>query len=89
MPVALFVDEGVFFSFGFAPFAVPEGFVGGDFDHVEPGFGLGAGVVEDYVDFFEGAEAGFGVEEVDCWDDYEVAAKGVVLAGKGRGRVKG
>lgn len=68
VPLALLVDEGLL-----AVAAVPEGLVGRDLTDVEPGVGTQGGGVEDDVDFFEGAVAGFGEEEVDYWDGCEVA----------------
>ena len=60
MPLALLVVEGLL-----AVFAVPKWFVGRNLADVEPGVGAEGGGVEDDVDFFEGAIAGFWVEEVD------------------------
>lgn len=60
MPLAVLVDERLL-----AVFAVPEGLVGRDLADVEPGVRAQGGGVEDDVDFFQRAVAGFGVEEVD------------------------
>jgi hypothetical protein len=69
MPAAINVLEvGVL-----AALAEPERLVQADFDGVEPGVSRGfVGEEEDDVDFFEGAESGFGVKEVDEGDDGEV-----------------
>ena len=67
VPFALLVVERLF-----AILAVPEGFVGGDLAHREPGLGSEGCGVEDDVDFFERAVAGFGVEEVDDGEGGEV-----------------
>jgi len=68
MPLGVLVNERFF-----AVAAVPERLVGGDFADVEPGVGAEGGGVEDDVDFFEAAVAGFGVEEVDDGKGGEVA----------------
>lgn len=68
MPSTLLIVEGLL-----AVFAVPEGLVGGDFADVEPRIGRQGGGVEDDVDFFQRAVAGFGVEEVNDGDGCEIA----------------
>jgi len=70
VPLALLVDEGLL-----AVAAVPERLVGRDLADIEPGVGTEGGGVEYNVDFFQGAVAGFGEEEVDYWDGCEVAKR--------------
>ena len=49
----------------FSILAISQRLVFGGRDHREPAFGLS----ENGVDFLEGAVSGFGVEEVDDWED--------------------
>lgn len=70
MPAAVGVVEA---DAVLALFAEPERLVHADFNSVEPWVSGGfVGEEEDDVDFFEGAESGFGVEEVDERDDGEI-----------------
>lgn len=70
MPLGVLVVEGLV-----ACAAVPEGFIGGDLTDVEPGVRGEGGGVEDDVDFFEAAVAGFGVEEVNDGEGDEVTVR--------------
>ena len=71
VPLRVLVVEGLL-----AVPPVPERFVGGDFAHVEPGVRALGGGVEDDVDFFQAAVAGFRVQEVDDGEGGEVARCG-------------
>lgn len=66
---------GVLEASVFASLAEPERLVETDLDGVEPGIAwLFVGEKEDDVDFFQRAECGFGIEEVDERDDGKVCA---------------
>lgn len=74
MPLARFVIVGLF-----QVSTVPQRDIGGDFLDVEPWAWGRVGGVKDVVHFFETAEGGLWVEEVDDWEDQDVAR--VMLAG--------
>lgn len=62
----------------------PLGFISSDFDGGE----VGVAFAKNGIHFFEGAIGGFGVEEVDDWEDECVSVGEMVISMEGDGGIE-